>query len=652
MIMGMKTAAMNRLSFTRTDSIIIFFLFPVLFIIDRIIFGEQIGYGFRDIDWMMLYRFKSLGEPSFDHFIQSFQLMGAYTYQLYYVGFLSSIFGLDFTKLHIATHFFKLLAAISLYLLIANVFKSRLLAILTSVIYTASYTHIGPMFMLATGGYFLATIFMNLFLVIYYILLTTKNSMKLLVTGSVLMLATLFLSTERMYPLLPLIAVIETLYISVYKFKKESIKTSVNRVFALFFPLMFFILVYSVWFKEDVNSGYFVPQFFLELSKRINSVLSGNWQLLLYPFTSLGSIFLYGDNLKYFGKINTESFINYLSFLLIGPTFIFALLTTLFAFLISSKPLKLMLTTTIPVFIFGLITFLVTKNWQFIDSAIRIHFDPTLTVVPAIIGFYVISLSVNLFLIWLKTKNNLLLPLIIGPVFSALFIFFTWIASDLQLIFVGPHRYLSIPSIGMSLFIAGFLILLSAFLKKINITKNIAWLVFLLLLPLFIIDKEVAHDFFDYELSYAGLGSEDQTRMRNKFWSIVPNLSDTEESLFYFDESADKEHGYFDESTILAGFEFWTKFNKNNEINTNRPYLNMMRTNIQCPEHTHQSCLQILKNGLTEKDGVKGIIYQNIIGGQKKPHFYKLGNFYAMRFIDRDLIDIRKEVLKQLNLDE
>lgn len=633
--------------FLKKELLIIAFLILALFIFNSLIFGEQLSYGFRDMDWVMLYYYKTLGSLSFDHFVSAYKLMGAYTYELYYVGFLEKIIGLNFTHLHQASHLFKIIAGLGVYFLTFAVFKRKLLAILTSLIYTISYTHAGALFQLSTGGYFFASIFMTLFLITYYYSLLDKRVLRWVI-ASFLLVLTLILNTERMYPLIPGIVLVELLFIVFNKFKKDILNISLRRTLIILLPLIIFSFIYIVSSKVNILSlGYAPNQFFIGIGMRIDSVLNGNWQLLLYPFASLGSMFLHGEYWKSIGIINVSSIYAYIMSLIFGPVLKLGIVSFIILYFISKKPFRLTFVISTLLFLFGIVIYTSFVNWIHLNPQVRIHFDLNLTTVPALFGLFIILLSVISFFEWRNSKKGDLLPLIIGPIFTMIFILLIWIASDLQLLFIGPQRYLSIPSIGISLFISGLILLIFNRLRQIKFTHSFAWVIFLLLIPLVIINYSVAHEFFNYELIYAGMRGEEQTLMKNSFRDLTPNISKKEGSLFYFDETADKDNGYFDESTVLAGFEFWTKFNRYGDID-NFPDPGMLRTNVQCLEHTHASCIKMLRAGLTFKDGEEGVLYKDEIRGQTEPRFYKLSNIYAFRFKNKQLFDIRKEVLEEL----
>ena len=159
---------------------------------------------------------------------------------------------------------------------------------------------------------------------------------------------------------------------------------------------------------------------------------------------------------------------------------------------------------------------------------------------------------------------------------------------------------------------------------------------------------QVANNFFTDELNYAGVKGVDQTRMKDKLSLLMGELDNQDKSLFYFDETQDKDNAYSNEGTLLAGFEYWMKFNKDGNLN-NLPTPGMIRSTRQCPEHTHSNCIKVLADGLRVENGNKGIWYKDPLRGNI-PNFYKLDNFHAYRFVNKDIIDIREVVLRELGL--
>lgn len=625
-------------------------LIIVVWVLQSIALRLNLEYGFRDGDWWIIRRYISLGPLSLDHIMTAFKLHAAYTYQIYYAGFLTKIYGLDFHNLYQASQFFKFLSALAVFPLVLMITEKKTTAFLSSIIYSIAYPASGALFMFLTGGYFIAIIFLNIFFMMYWFVLNSgREKTRWLFCLLFVFLITLMLNPERMYPLIPLVIIVEFFWIWRKNWSKSSIAVSFKRIVILLLPLIIFYIIYTIWFKSQVASAFFAPQVLIAIKTRIVSILQGNWQLLLYPFASFGSMFLHGEYWKLLGSFKTDGFMAFMISIL-RPMIIFSVITTMLMNLISKKPIRLILTTLIPVFFFGIIIFLSAQNWLTIDQSTRVHFDINFIGLPAFFGFYILSLSCSFFLVWLKDKNEriLLTPFILGSAVSFLFIFFTWMASDVQIIFLGPQRYLTVPAIGASIFIAALIVLIFNKLRKSSLWKNFAFCTFLLLIPVIIINKNISNDFFSYELKSAGMEGKEQTRMKNKFWLLVPRMSINEVSLFYFDEAEDKQNGYFNESTILAGFEDWIQFDRGKSMVVNRPNPGMLRTNLQCPEHTHENCLKILKKGLDAVKGVTGIWYKDTIRGETEPRFYKLDNFYAIRFVNKDMVDISQDVLAEL----
>lgn len=626
-------------------------LVVVVWILQSIVLKLNLEYGFRDGDWWIIRRYISLGPLSLNHLINALKLHAVYTYQIYYAGFLTNLYGLDFHNLYQASHFFKFLASLAVFPMVLILTKNKMTAFLSSLIYSIAYPASGALYMFLTGAYFIAIIFLNFFFISYWVVLNQDViKFRWILLTFILFIATILLNAERMYPLALLILVIELLWVFKNRWTKLSVKLSLIRISVFLFPLIVFYGIYTLRFNSQVNPAFFTPQFLKAIELRLSSISSGNLQLLLYPFSSFGSMFLFSDYWKLFGNFETKSFIDFIFYFISRPLLIFSVPTVFLIWLASKKPIKFILITLLPLFVFGLIIYLMVNHWFKVDPSVRIHLDTNYVGIPALFGFYVLSLSFSFFLIWLKgqDKRNLLLPIFVGAFVSFFFILLTWIGSDVQLLFVGPQRYLTTPAIGSSLILASIITLIFSRLKEIKLTRHLAWLSLLLLVPVVLINAKINKEFFSYEIKYAGMGGIEQTRMKDKFWSLVPKVSNNEESLFYFDETADKQNGYFDESTILAGFEDWIQFDHGALVVANRPYPGMLRTNIQCPEHTHGNCIKILKEGLTEQNGVWGILYKDSIRESLGQRFFKLSNFYAMRFINKDIIDIKKEVLVEL----
>ncbi len=272
---------------------------------------------------------------------------------------------------------------------------------------------------------------------------------------------------------------------------------------------------------------------------------------------------------------------------------------------------------------------------------LRMYFDPGFVMSPALIGIFVLSLSCAFLLEWInrKTRDNLILTLFMGPAFAFFFIFLTWLPADIVLVFMGIHRYLTIPAIGISLFLATTITLIYDKLRSIKILKPISFTVFLLLFLMLVIYNQSIANYFANELDSAGTRASEHIRMKGKLLSYIKNLSETDPSVFFFDESRDASNSYFNETTVLAGFNFWIMFRGDHILPIKAPRL--IRSYFLCGGNG-KFCPEKLKEAVTEEKGIRGLKFDNI--------FYKPENFYAFRFINRDLYDITDELKLTLGL--
>lgn len=624
---------MRRFKFDLT----IFTLLTLLVVtLQYFILKPHLRYGFADVDWMFLLDFKQLSLDNHNpisHLINGWKKWGVYTYQIYYIGLIEHFFGFNYQNFQIVTHIFKAIATLSIFPLILIITKSRLTAFLTTLIYAVAYPSVGVMYTVVTSGLFVAIPFMTLFLIWYwYIVNKIKNNFLDIFIVVILLLVTLFLSTERMYPLIPVIILIEFYWWFKNNYSKIYLFQAIKR-------LSTFILIFLALFlyRPSIFTAFFgnTQVTYLKFS-------DGNWQVILSPLISLGSLFVAKDYWRIFGTPSISSFSSYIFFLFFGPLLIFTIFTSLLSILLSSKPTKFILNTLVPFIILSLVTFILANHHLSIPESARMHFDLSY-VVPTLIGMFTISFTFALFKEWLDfgRENNQLISMVGGVVIAFIFIVMTWLAADWVLVFYGVHRYLTIPAIGSSLLIAGLVTIVFNKLRVSRFTRGLSYLIFLLLIPLIMFNAKVIGDYFKYELEYAGTDAAGHIRMKNKLWSYLDNFNNTEPSVFYFDESQDYDNGYFDETTIMAGFNFWMRF-RGREIVDAKLTPALLRSNLICPE-PRSMCLNKVKSLVTTQNGVKGILY-----GDK---FYTKENFYAFRFINRDIVDIKTEVIGVIGLD-
>ncbi len=627
---------MGKISLKSTG-FLFFGLVIIVFLLQYFILKPHLRYGFADVDWSFLVSFKEytlMFKNPLEHFLYAWGHWGVYTYQVYYIGLIEKFFGMDYKNFQIVTHIFKFISTLCIFPVILLTTKSRIAAFITTIIYAIAYPAIGAMYTVVTSGLYIAIPFMCLFLIWYWRLINKgKNAFWEVIVAIVLFFVTLLLATERMYPLLPTIILIEFFCWYKNNFSKKVLLPLIKRLsaFAAVFLVMFVLnrADYAGFFGGNTTDTY-------------NRFIWGNWQVLMSPLISFGSLFLPRDYWKILGTPTIDSISSFTFFIISGPIFIFTFVTAFLSVFFSQSKRKFILVTMVLSSVFSLIIYFLSSHQLYITHPSKMHFDVN-TVIPALLGGFVISFTIALFKEWLDTgkKDQLSISMIGGIVISLLFIVLTWMAADYILIFTGVHRYLTVPAIGSSLFIAGILTKMYLKLRNSGAGSKIAPVVFLLLIPIISFNAKVIGDYFNYELNYAGTDAEGHIRMKNKLWSFLGDLNKEKPSIFYFDESADHDNGYFDETTVMAGFNFWMRFRGRDIVGANL-IPGLLRSNLICPE-PRSMCLSKVKSLVTTQDGEKGLLYGGI--------FYNVSDFYAFRFINKDIVEIKPEVLNAIGLD-
>lgn len=611
-------------------------LIPLVIILQYLLLKPHLKYAFADVDWMFLLDYKQLNmqyQDPLSHIMNGWKKWGVYTYQIYYIGLIEHFFGFDYKNFQMVTLAFKIIATLSIFPLVFILTKSKLAAFLTTIIYSAAYPSVGVMYTVVTSGLFVAIPVMIMFFIWYWYLVNKpKNSYWQITIGVILFFLTLLLATERMYPLVPTVFFIELFIWFKSGYSKKVFLKALKRVsILLILFLLFFLYKASSFTMHSGNTAVTYQKF-----------MSGNWHVILSPVISLGSLFLPRDYWILLGAININGLAAYVDSLISGPFLFFSFISIILSFFLPRKKIKFVVSILLLTLLSAFAIYVLSTNHLKISEGTRMNFDFA-HIIPALIGCYVIFLNIILFKEWIDNdkRDNLIITMVGGMVVSFVFILLTWIPADYVLVFTGVHRYLTIPAIGSSLFLAGLITLFFNKLRGNKITYAFSYLVFLILIPLLILYRDTINTHLNYELNFAGTDATAHIRMKGKLWSYLTNFSNTDPSIFYFDESKDYENGYFDETTIMAGFNYWMRF-RGRDIADGRLTPMLLRSNLICPV-PRSMCLDKVIELITEKDGVKGILYGDV--------FYKPQDFYAFRFVNRDIVDIKPEIVKLIGLE-
>jgi hypothetical protein len=129
--------------------------------------------GFTPDDWRLLFFYQSLGDNPFSKILYVWSVKGAYTTsQVYYIGILNYFFGLNYQLYQVTNIVIKTIATVSIFPLVLIIFKRRLLAFLTTLLYGASFMGSKSLEYVVKGTDYLAIIPMNIFFIFYYYIVT------------------------------------------------------------------------------------------------------------------------------------------------------------------------------------------------------------------------------------------------------------------------------------------------------------------------------------------------------------------------------------------------------------------------------------------------------------------------------------------------
>lgn len=591
-------------------------LLAIIVIVSQIvILKPHLKYGFSDVDWGFLSIYKTQNPYSLTQFIDNWKVGGTtgglYTHQIYYIGIQEHFFGLNFESFQQTTHIFKILATLATFPIFLAISGSLLIAFISTILFGFSYSSVGPMYTVVTSSDYAAIFCMGLFALSYwYLIKKSKFNWLLAIISLILFLLTLFISTERMYPL-PLFIITIELFL-IWTFKGWFNNNTLKRVTVILSPLILLFLA-----RPKVFLYYFSDHAPILL----RGIELGNWNLLLTPFIVLGSIIVPHDYTKYFGSVNMDSFLSFLDFFISGPFIILTVVIFIIGVIFFKGSYRLIFQNTFLTIISAILVYILGNH--FVD-----HLISKESIVQAIIGLYILSVAFVSFKYWFKSKERLLIGLFAGPFLAFIYIFLTWIAASPSEIFSGAHRYLTVPTLGMSFFI-GTLFAIS-FIRLLNLPKKYNFFKFFAIIPLFLllmfirININEIQAFFNGQLKN-GFGAADKQMMRGQLLGFLSNISSTHPSLLYFDFTEDRDNGYYYDNTVLGGLGTWLLWHP--RINFNDKLLPTIFWNNY----------EMLKSSYVNKDNERGFLL--------KGAFFGVNDFYAFKLKDKKVIDIKEELL-------
>lgn len=609
----------------RKDLSIILGLILAIFISQYYLLSDSLTLGFKPDDWILYFSYKLLGPDPLSKIISVWSERGIYTtYQVYYMGFLDSLVGFNYQAFHHINLIFKILATLSLYPLVQVLFRRKLLSFLAVLLFSIAPSAVGPLEFVVKGSDYLAIIWMNLFLLVYHLMISNKlKGWKYYFLLFVLLILSIAFSPIRIFPIMAVPLLVEAFLIFRY-FNSDIIKKSFIRLSVLYLPFIFFL----IHFQISLFGNSYGPVGILD------QVLRGHWNLLLAPISGIGFSFIPDDfGAKIFGSIRTDTFQNYLYFTLGGPLVICGVLTaTVVWSKISRGKLLFFILSTLLNFLFQILIFFFAFN------NLKV---PTSNPYTVIFGGYILILGSMIFLNWLKwgRSDRVLAAIWIGSAILLIFVFLTWAFAPLGTVFSGTSYYLVVASIGYSIMLAAFLVSIYDKLRSSRV-KLLAFLTFLILVPIFGISSHTIRERFS-SFNTDGLGAAGQIVMQQEARRVMKDLKVEDSALVYFDTSEISGHGPFYSEGFLTPFPVFMHFRENKIVDG-------------CIGIIYEdSNLVELRKLVNVQNGITGFDYLSVCvsGGKSvvKNIFFTAKDFYAFKIKDKKLVDIKGSVLNRLN---
>lgn len=616
----------------RSKSIFLFILIGLVIIFLQIdLLKPVFDIGLTPEDWEFILRYKTFELNPLTKIFEVWASRGAYsTIPIYYLGIVESFTGFNYYFIQLVGVCLKILSTLLIFPLILLVFKNIWLATLTSILFAISYTTTGTLETGVEPSEYLGLLIMNIFLITYYFLHTKYFlNIKWLLLTSFLLFAAVTASVMRVFPLLFFLPLIE-LFLFLLNSKKYKLKYLLIKLGIIYLPIIF--LFYST---PTSASGHF------SLPKIISSILEGNWHLLLTPIQGLGHIIPVGKYYNYLGILQVDTFSNYLTFLLGGPLVIFSSASLIASWIISKNPILLFLRIFLLNFVFGLLSYWIIQHRLLIPPDVRLNFDLS-RVYPILFGLFILTLAINYFIDWYKEgkKNDLILILWLGPFMALFYITMTYFFTGVNLSFGGAQdHYLLIPTIGISLFLSGILLLLFRRLSTLRLNFVGLLLIMLIITILYGLNREMIYNYFN-AANINGRAASGQELIQKRIKQKLRDLDYAKPLLVYFDTSEITDQGPFYSEGLLTPFPFFMHLDGDEVVDG-------------CIGVIYEdSSLTKLKTLITSVDNQLMIKHPFIcVDGYNmttQDLSIRLQDLYAFKIKDSDFIDIKNQLLDQL----
>ncbi|MBI2196500.1 hypothetical protein HYU45_02690 [Candidatus Daviesbacteria bacterium] len=597
--------------------------------------------GYPGDDWGNWLTFKFISGSFIDKIIQNWLIAGP-QFQSFglYPGIMEAIFREKHYLINIASIVLKTLATISIFPTIYIISKNKLLAFLTTILYAISHSSAGGLAIMVNGGEYLGIFLMNLSLIFYYLSVKKFHFFNFLPAVLALFLA-FVIAPNRVYPISFILVLVEIFLI--FR-RKTRLMFSLLRIFTVISPVVLIVL----FSPKHINYGLQVKGDTLQL------ILNGNWHLLLT--NTLSGIGYMMVNSEFIKQANIslsvfESLGSYMSFL-VSKIFWFLMLTSaVLSVFLSKKPVRFFITVLGINLIFDVLNYFISSHFLFLPSNLRLepdqYFFTAQVVLP--IAFFAISLAIGLLLEYIleKEKKTILLLPFFSLAFSIIFLYSPWVIAGRYYTLWPVHRYLTVPQLGVSLFLASLLVI--AF-GRISRQLRLYFILFiipaLLFFNYFQSKQEIDSFFYQYIISGGNITAE--AVVQRKLLDKIPKSKLRENVAIYISPEANSPQSqYWLTALSLVNVEHWLSLRKS--------YLYDTKQLDGCIVAVYD--IKFLEEKALLKDKTGFVMRGKCFDQKEKPIlidkeevFFPVDNFYAFKMKETELTDIRDDILRQLRM--
>ena len=621
----------------KIDLSILIILFLLVVFSNVILSKPIIGQGLTHEDYAEILKVRLLKDVMIQNPVKAYIEIGPHdaTHDFYLL-FLYEVFQNDFDSYLKFSVFLKIIVTFSLYFTIQILFKKRLLAFLTSLLFGISYASFGALSNYLYGIEYLSILFINLFIITYYYSLKKFNYW-LMPMLCILISFTYLISPGRTFPIFIIILIAELFNRILNKPPKLF---QLVRIFAVTTPFIIMILLTSQAISIDPYTLKTLPSF-----GRL--IIQGNWYLLLNPIFGLGHMFLASNYFSFFGQINITNVWSYFGSIM-TVMFIFGGFSLFFSLMLSQKPIKFFYRLMIINLLFDFLGFILLSHHFHIFPNLIYEYNQIVLSLGAyaqLIAFFILSLSTTCLVEWyLSGRKNIFLFLIfVSPLISLTFIYGQWLFTQSSFMYQeGVNRYLVIPQMTISLFLAS--IMTSSYEDRKKVFKP--YLGAILIIVVFFIfnmsSGEIVRVFNTKRV--AGADLQEQKYVQTQVLNSIPPERSKNNMLFFIKLSVGTNYSTPEEEAFnWRNFTYWMHLREKS--------LNGCVAIIW----DYPELVSIIKN----QEGIRGFLYK--VGGNKEAlcfdkgvsiptdgKFFSLDDFYAFTFKDKELVNITEITKKNL----